>query len=129
MTATGSRRRTVRIVCQVGLVIGMLLVLAGAAWQTLAKPEHVWSPKQAEEFREARTAWHNLQYGDPQQPSALESAGRAAQREAAQRRFEQVHDELEDAIATHRHRGTRLMHSGLAAMVLFGVGYLSSRDQ
>jgi hypothetical protein len=48
--------------------------------------------------------------------------------DASQREFERIQAELADPITTHRHRGTRLMYAGLAAMVLFGVGYLSSRE-
>ena len=129
MVANGSRRRVIGIVCQAGLIVGMMLVLGGAFWQALAKPEHVWSETKAEEFRKAQTVWHDLQYNDPRQPSAPESAERAAQRKAAQRQFEKIQAELDVAITTHRYRGTRLMYAGLAAMVLFGVGYLSERER
>jgi hypothetical protein len=128
MVAKESSRRMLGVGCQAGLVVGMLLVLAGALWQAFAKPEYVWSDTKAEEYRKSRAVWHDLQYNDPRQPSAPESADRAAQRVAAQRQFEQVQSELDKAIATHRHRGTRLMYAGLAAVVLFGVGYLSARE-
>jgi hypothetical protein len=129
MVSNGSSRRIGTMVCQAGLVAGTLIVVAGALWQTFARPEHVWPEAKAEEFRSARTAWHDLVYNDPEQPTAPESAERAAQREAAQKRFEQIQAELEDAISTHRHRGTRLMYAGLAVIVLFGVGYLSVRAE
>jgi hypothetical protein len=123
----GSGRRIVVIGCQIGLAMGLALVVAGALWQALARPEHVWSEAKAEEFRQAQTVWHNLQYDDSGLPSS-ERADLAKQREAAQRHFEGIQADLERAISTHRHRGTRLMYSGLAAMVFFGVGYLSARE-
>jgi hypothetical protein len=129
MVATKSSRRFAGVICQGGLVVGMLLVVAGALWQAFAKPENVWSEAKAEEFRKTRAAWHDLQYNDPTTDSASESADRAAQRKAAQRQFEKIQAELDDAITTHRHRGTRLMYAGLAAIVLFGVGYLSARGE
>ena len=125
--ATSSPNSRVVIACQAGLVVGMLLILTGALWQIFAKPEHVWSESKAAELQEARTAWHDLTYSDPEAPSAPESAERAAQREAARREFQRLQAELDEAVATHRHRGPRLMYAGLAAIVLFGVGYLSSR--
>src|SRR5215213_6622035 len=106
MSAHGSNHRVVSIVCRAGLGVGVLLVVAGALWQALAKPEDIWSESKAEEFLQARTRWHDLEYSDPHQPSANESAERAAQRQAAQKRFEKIQAELNDAISTHRHRGT-----------------------
>ena len=87
MVATKSSRRFVGVACQGGLVVGMMLVIAGALWQAFAKPENVWSEAKAEEFRRTRAAWHDLQYNDPTTSSASESADRAAQRKAAQRQF------------------------------------------
>lgn len=127
--ATGSSNRRVVIACQAGLVVGMLLVLVGALWHVFAKPEHVWSESKAAELQAARTAWHDLTYSDPASPSAPESPERAAKREAARKEFEQLQAELDEAVDVHRQRGPRLMYAGLAAIVLFGVGYLSARKE
>jgi hypothetical protein len=127
--ATRSSNRLIVIACQAGLVVGMLLVLAGALWQIFARPEHVWSESKAAKLQAARTAWHDLTYSDPASPSAPESPERAAQRAAARKNFEHLQSELDEAVDVHRQRGPRLMYAGLAAIVLFGVGYLSARRE
>jgi hypothetical protein len=129
MATSGSSRRIVPMVCQTGLALGVLVVLAGALWQTFAKPQHVWTMAKAEEYRAALSELHMLIYDDPSAPSAPETPERAAARAAAKERFNRIQTELDDAIATHRHRGSRLMQAGLAVMVLFGVGYLSARGE
>jgi hypothetical protein len=127
MEISESSRRTVEIICLGGLVLGVVLAVAGGAWQALVKPEHVWSQEEANQMQAARTEWHNLIYDDPQSPVAAESTARQRQREAAQRRFEEMQTELDSAIASRRYRGARLVYAGLAAMAAFGVGYLATR--
>jgi hypothetical protein len=129
MATSGSSRRVVPMICQAGLVVGMLVLLAGALWQNFARPQHVWTEDKAEQYRAAQSQLHTLIYDDPAAPSAPESPERAAARDTAKERFNRIQQELDDAIETHRHRGARLMQAGLAAIVLFGVGYLSSRRE
>lgn len=128
MDTFGRRDRRIAFACLAGLSVGVILIVAGGLWQLFAGPRLVWSPEQVREHRAARMAWHDLQY-DEGAPDAAADTGRQAQIDAARARFERIQADLDSAIALHEGRGTRLIYVGLAAIVLFGVGYLSSRPR
>jgi hypothetical protein len=126
------------LVCLAGLLAGLLVTLAGLAWMVLAKPSHVWSPEQAAELKAAGDALHAARSRDPGeaqqgQQATPQAAGDASQAPpalaAAQARFDRIDAELESARTGRQRTGTWLLRLGLAAMVLFGVGYLSTRER
>lgn len=125
-----SRRMTV--VCQAGVFLGAALVLSGLLWKATLRPSSLWSPEQAKEFTDARNALHELSY-DHEGASGVAgmtsqaAADRKAARTAAQARFDRISADLEHARTTGQQRGNWLVRFGVAAVVLFGVGYLSSR--
>ena len=113
----------------VGIVLGIGLILAGWLRGALAKPEHFWSPEQAQEFEAARVAMHQLTYDAPPRPGTAASSpdSRQAEMDLARRRFEKIDAELTAARSRQAGAGAWLTRMGLAALVLFGIGYLASQ--
>ena len=113
-----------------GMALGVALVVAGLLWNALAKPEHVWSREQAIELETARHAMHELTYDFPQTPASPGNSAdsREAQMAAAKRRFEKIEADLVAARSRQQQTGVWMIRMGLAALVLFGIGYLASRD-
>lgn len=112
-----------------GIVLGVGLIAAGLAWSAFAKPEHFWSPDQAQEFEVARAAMHQLTYETKPNsaPSGAPPASREAEMELAKRRFEKIDAELSAARVRREETGVWLTRMGLAALVVFGLGYLASQ--
>jgi hypothetical protein len=107
-----------------GLVVGLFLVLGGLVWSTLAAPSSVWSREQAAEYQAAGEALHAARSQSPASDGTAKSA-----LTTAQQRFDRIEAELV-AAQTGRQRISRwLVRLGLAAMLLFGVGYLASRGE
>lgn len=117
-----------KILCLTGMAIGIALVAAGSLWNALAKPEHVWSNEQASEFETARNAMHELTYDLPRTPASPDNSAdsREAQMAAAKRRFEKIEADLAAARSRQQLTGVWMTRMGLAALVLFGLGYLTS---
>jgi hypothetical protein len=130
ITNSGSSRRIV-IGCQIGIALGLALTVAGGLWNALARPDAAWSEKQAAEFKSARNALHDMTYnraedqrsdGSPGEPSKAQIAERAA----AKARFDRIEAELAAARVGYHRTGMWLVRLGLAAMIVFGVGYFAS---
>lgn len=123
-TTDGKRGKTLSLA---GMALGIALIAAGLLWNALAKPEHVWSKEQADEFEAARHAMHDLTYDSPSTTSSGISAdAREAQMAAAKQRFEKIEADLAVAASRQREAGVWMTRMGLAALVLFGLGYLAS---
>ncbi len=115
--------------------MGVALILGGFAWKATVRPSSVWSKEQAKELTDARNALHDLTYNHEDAPSAAKAsrpsqspADRDAAHAAAQARFDRVQAELVQARSVGHERGAWLIRIGLAAVVLFGIGYLSSQQ-
>lgn len=113
----------------VGMGLGIALIAAGLLWNAFAKPAYFWSPEQAREYDSARNAMHQLTYDLPKTSSASGGSppSRDAEMELAKRRFEKIDAELAAARARREGTGVWMTRMGLAALVLFGLGYLASQ--
>jgi hypothetical protein len=118
-----------KALCIAGMVLGGMLIGAGLLWNLLAKPEHVWSSEQAMELEAARHEMHQLTY-DSSPATALSGNSmdsREAKMAAARSRFEKIEAELAAARSLQQWTGVWLTRMGLAALALFGVGYLATQ--
>lgn len=111
-----------------GMAIGIALIAAGLLWNAFAKPEHVWSKEQAEEFESARQIMHELTYDlpDSQTASNPSADSHETQLDAAKLRFKKIEADLAAATSRQRETGAWLTRMGLAVVVLFGIGYLAA---
>jgi hypothetical protein len=131
MEASPTDQRRERIL-SAGVVVGLLLTLTGLGWMAFSKPSHVWSSEQAAEFKAASEALHDARRGGqadhPQKggPTANDAAV-SGELTAAQARFDRIEAELTEARAGRHRMGSWLIRIGLAAMIVFGVGYLASQ--
>jgi hypothetical protein len=120
-------RRAVSRVCLAGAIAGALLVVSGAIWSAVARPQSVWTAAQADEYREAAAAAHaasDAHEGAGVQGGAESSADKSA---AAKQRFARIAAELENARFAKNKLGQLLVWIGLAGTAAFSVGYLASR--
>jgi hypothetical protein len=113
--------------CIAGMAFGGALVAAGLLWNALAKPEHVWAREQALELEAARHQMHQLTYDSPHVTASPGSSAdsREAQMAAAKNRFEKIEADLTAARSRQQQTGVWMTRMGLAALVLFGLGYLA----
>ena len=125
---SSAERKRWKAIPLVGMAVGIALVVAGLLWNAFAKPEHVWSKEQAEEFETARQIMHELTYDLPSAPASSNASAetREAQLTAAKQRFEKIEADLAAAAARQQETGMWLTRMGLAAVVLFGIGYLAA---
>jgi hypothetical protein len=117
-----------------GMIAGLLTAIAGGAWMAAADPSDAWSPEKAAEHKAAGEALHAARrgaHGDQQSgaPSHEPDGGnrKPPDLSAAQARFERIEAELAEARTRRQRAATWLVRTGLAAMVLFGIGYLATR--
>jgi hypothetical protein len=133
MASAGSSRRLV-IACQVGVALGLALVVAGGLRKVFARPEAAWSQEQAAEFQAARNALHDLTYNEPGNHGSTRSPDepspeRLAKRAEAKARFDRIEARLVEARSNYQHTGTWLVRLGLAAVITFGLGYLMLQEK
>jgi hypothetical protein len=123
--------RRMLVVCQAAVFIGVAMIVAGFVSKATVRPSAVWSKEQAKELTDARNALHDLTYNHEAGPATAktpsESTDRDAARAAAQARFDRIQADLEQAQTAGHQRGAWLIRIGLAAIVLFGIGYLSAQ--
>jgi hypothetical protein len=108
--------------------------MAGGLRKAFAKPEAAWSKQQAAEFQVARNALHDLTYNEPGNHGSNSSADepspeRLAKRIQAKARFDRIEAQLVEARSNYQRTGTWLVRLGLAAMITFGIGYLSLQEK
>jgi hypothetical protein len=112
----------------------LALVVAGGLRKALARPEAAWSQQQATEFQAARNALHDLTYSESgahgsNGSSDEPSPERLAKRAEAKARFDRIEAQLVEARSNYQRTGTWLFRLGLAAMIIFGIGYLSLQEK
>jgi hypothetical protein len=107
-----------------GMLVGLGLMLGGLIWSTTASPSSVWSPEQAAEYQAAGEALHAAR----SRPASSDEA-EDSELAAAQQRFGRIETELAAAQTGRDRIGRWLIRLGLAAMLLFGIGYLATRGE
>jgi multidrug efflux pump subunit AcrA (membrane-fusion protein) len=116
-----------------GSALGAALLISGVAWSTLAGGRAVYSVEQADEYEAAATALHAATSGHAAAGSPPVAAASAAAREAAvaaaRERFDRARSTLDSARFAQNELGKWLMGIGLAAVIAFGVGYLTSQGE
>jgi hypothetical protein len=120
-------RRPAALACLLGCGLGVLLIVAGAAWSNLGGARMVYSPEQAKEWEEAHAAWHAASSGhthDHATSPAASEGNHDAALETARERFERADAELESARFMKDRLGGLMIWIGLAVAGAFGVGYL-----
>jgi hypothetical protein len=123
-------------ICLGGILLGLLVTIAGLTWPLWARPSLVWTAEQAAEYQSAGEALHAARRIDPTATggnSDPDDGGEAGQSDSqlavAQERFDKIRAELAAAQSLRQRAGAWLRWLGLAMMLLFGLGYLaSSRD-
>jgi hypothetical protein len=129
------RIRPLPILCLVGIAAGVLVVVAGALWPMLGVGHSVYTPEQAKKWELANTAVHAATLGRGPDGSVLPGAdtpeGRQAAVAAAKKKYgyEEARAELESARFAQDQLGKWLIGAGLAATVVFGIGYVASRNE
>jgi hypothetical protein len=94
-------------------VVGLILVLVGAGWKSIAPPTMYWSEDQSREYTKAFAAVH----------AAEDSGGRVPSAEAAhqftdaQQRFAEIKSDLEHARTLRDRTGTYFGAAGMAIML------------
>jgi hypothetical protein len=122
-------------ICLGGMLLGVVMGTAGLFWGSWAKPSLVWTPEQAAEYQAAGEALHAARRMDGPSSGGLDANAGAEGDEsdrrlaAAQERFDRIEAELGSAQTLRQRTGAWLRWLGLAAIVLFGVGYLSARKE
>jgi hypothetical protein len=122
-------------ICLGGILFGVIVGAAGLFWSQWAKPSLVWTPEQAAEYQAAGEALHAARRVDPASSGDVHASAGAEGDEpdrrlaAAQERFDKIEAKLAAAQTLRQRTGAWLRWLGLAAIVLFGVGYLSSRRE
>jgi hypothetical protein len=104
--------------CVALAAVGVLMVVVGIVWSRVTTPETFWTQDQAKEYSEAKAAATHPTYD-----AQASSEERAAQREAAQQRLNQISGEFDRARFAYDRAGPLLVQFGLAAAVAFGIGY------
>ncbi len=97
---------------------GVVMTGIGIVWSRVTTSETFWTNEQAEEYKAASAAATHPEYQAEASPEE-----RAAQREAAQQRFDRISRQLDRARFAHDRTGPLLVQFGLAAAVAFGIGY------
>lgn len=102
------------------------MTIGGLGWATLATPAHVWSPEQAAEYQAAGAALHAARSEAP--PTNARAGHRPVEElAAAQARFTRISAELDRARSQRDRWGLWTAGTGLALIILGGVGYLAAR--
>ncbi|MAT70501.1 MAG: hypothetical protein CMJ58_13365 [Planctomycetaceae bacterium] len=113
------------------MIVGLALIVAGVAWQTVQPQSVLWSDEQAAALAEAAAALHAEEHGhsgghdhagDPHQSAADELGATAAQA-----RFDELNNQLKSARQLRDTLGLRLIQYGFGLTALCGLGYLAVR--
>jgi hypothetical protein len=116
--------------------LGVFLIVLSLVWTLIFPVTQQWTPERAEEYREVGLRLHNLsiQVGSAgrnpatrdQELAQLESLRK--EKQEAQRRWEELQEEL--AAAKQRGQGVKsaLRWTGAAMAVLGMVGWLATRE-
>jgi hypothetical protein len=100
------------------ILVGMCLLLVGAAWNQIVPTSAYWTPEKAEEFVAAQTDLHA--HLDDAKDKRQEFA-------AAKERFIKIRDELENARGTRSRMKTVVTFLGAALLLAAVVAHLAQR--
>lgn len=107
-----------------GIVLGLVLAIAGWGWTAWSRPTDVWSPEQAAELQAADNAVHQAR-----SPRGKAAGDSQATLKAAERRLAELRAELDHARSVRNDWGRRVAACGLGLTIVCGLGYLASRGR
>lgn len=130
-----ARPTLIGVICLVGCALAAMTIVAGVAWSVFGNARSLYTPEQAKEYEAAQVAVHAATLGHVdggasspgEAPASSKSEDREAAVAAAQARFRRAQTALESARFAQYALGKWLIGIGLAALVAFGVGYLTAR--
>ena len=110
---------------------GLLAVVGGVLWKSLAPVSLVWTDEQAAELAAADVARHAAQSGAHDHAGhdhgASDSGDQTPGRAAAEERFNRLRGELDAARQLRDDLGLRLIQIGFALTAAGGLGYLATQ--
>jgi hypothetical protein len=100
------------------IVVGLCMLVAGAAWNQIVPSSAYWTPEKAEEFAAAQTNLH----------AHLDDAKEKRQEfAAAKARFIKIRDELEQARGTRSRTKTVVTFLGAAVLLAAVITHMAQR--
>lgn len=107
-----------------GIVVGVVLAIAGWSWTAWSRPTDVWSPEQAADLKASASAVHQARSSQDGDAEDVQAA-----LDAAQRRVDELNAELVHARNLRNDWGRRVAACGLGLTIVCGLGYLASRGR
>lgn len=121
------------MICLIGGGAGALVIAAGMLCSTFGAGRLLYTADDAKEYEAASSGLHAATSGHSYEEGHGEHAAPAGDRKAAvaaaRQRFERAQATLETARFAQQRLGPWLIGTGLAATIIFGIGYLASRGE
>ena len=124
MPNPASKRSNANRGCLAGIVVGLLLVLAGLAWKPLVPDAWLWSHEQAAEFAAASAELHAAEIQGHDHGDASSHPPDMTRQQA---RFDRIRTQLEAAQGARSGWGQSLVIAGAVVTALAAMGYAATQ--